>query len=86
VASPYTLGKRCIWVFDPTTCREILKLRQALGTFVLHAGMEPTNNAAERAIRPGSSGAREALGPRAREAPALMSCPKIAGRVPGGCG
>ena len=34
-------------------CREALKLRQALWTFVRHAGVEPTNNAAERAMRPG---------------------------------
>ncbi len=34
-------------------CREILKVRQALWPFVRHAGVEPTNNAAERAIRPG---------------------------------
>ena len=34
-------------------CREILKVRQALWTFVRHDGVEPTNNAAERAIRPG---------------------------------
>jgi transposase len=33
--------------------RAILKRRQALWTFVRHAGVEPTNNAAERAIRPG---------------------------------
>ena len=40
----------------PTTegiCRDLLKRRQALWTFVRHAGVEPTNNAAERAIRPG---------------------------------
>jgi transposase len=35
------------------TCREILRVRQALWTFVRHAGVAPTNNAAERAIRPG---------------------------------
>jgi len=34
-------------------CRDILKRRQALWTFVRHAGVDPTNNAAERAIRPG---------------------------------
>jgi transposase len=34
-------------------CRDILKRRQALWTFVRHAGVEPTNNTAERAIRPG---------------------------------
>jgi transposase len=34
-------------------CRELLKRRQALWTFVRHPGVEPTNNTAERAIRPG---------------------------------
>jgi transposase len=34
-------------------CRAIFKVRQALWTFVRHEGVEPTNNAAERAIRPG---------------------------------
>jgi len=33
-------------------CREILKLRAALWTFVWREGVEPTNNAAERALRP----------------------------------
>ena len=35
------------------TCRDILKRREALGTFVQVAGVEPTHNTAERAIRPG---------------------------------
>jgi transposase len=35
------------------TCREILTLAPALWTFVRVAGVEPTNNAAERAIRAG---------------------------------
>jgi Transposase IS66 family len=34
-------------------CREILKRRQALCPFVRHADVQPTNNMAERAIRPG---------------------------------
>src|SRR6266853_1477411 len=34
-------------------CRGILKLHQALWTFVQVDGVEPTNNAAERALRPG---------------------------------
>jgi transposase len=34
-------------------CWEILKLRQALWTFVHVEGVEPTNNTAERALRPG---------------------------------
>jgi transposase len=34
-------------------CRELLKRPQALWPFVRHEEVEPTNNAAERAIRPG---------------------------------
>ena len=33
-------------------CREILKLQGALFTFVRVVGVEPTNNIAERAVRP----------------------------------
>jgi transposase len=46
-------GQTCGVPKTEGTCREILKLRQALWTFVRHDGVEPTNNAAERAIRPG---------------------------------
>lgn len=35
------------------TCKEILKLKRALWTFVNIEGVEPTNNAAERAVRHG---------------------------------
>jgi len=35
-----------------TKCREILKLQKALFTFVRITGVEPTNNTAERTIRP----------------------------------
>jgi transposase len=34
------------------TCAKILQLEPALWTFAQHPGVEPTNNAAERAIRP----------------------------------
>src|SRR6266540_818594 len=46
-------GQTCGVPKTEGTCRELLKLRQALWTFVRHEGVEPTNNAAERAIRPG---------------------------------
>jgi transposase len=46
-------GQTCGSPKTEGTCREILKLRQALWTFVRHPEVEPTNNAAERAIRPG---------------------------------
>ena len=34
------------------TCKELLKWEGALWTFVFHEGIEPTNNAAEQALRP----------------------------------
>ncbi len=34
------------------TCRQPLKVESALWTFVTTEGIEPTNNAAERALRP----------------------------------
>ena len=46
-------GQRCGVPKTEGTCRKISKLRQALWTFVRHEEVEPTNNAAERAIRPG---------------------------------
>jgi len=47
------LGSRCPPAPTAATCREILALAPALWTFVRVAGVEPTNNAAERALRPG---------------------------------
>ena len=52
------------------TCQELLKVEQALWLFVRVAGVEPTNNAAERALRPAviwrriSLGTQSALGSR----------------------
>ena len=46
-------GQACGVPKTEGTCRELFKLRRALWTFVRHEGVEPTNNAAERAIRPG---------------------------------
>jgi hypothetical protein len=34
------------------TCRQLLKVEEAMWLFVKTEGVEPTNNAAERAIRP----------------------------------
>jgi transposase len=47
------VGSRCGVPTTAGTCRDILKRRQALWTFVQVAGVEPTNNTAERSIRPG---------------------------------
>ena len=47
------MGSRCGVPKTAGTCRDILKRRQALWTFVQVEGVEPTNNTAERSIRPG---------------------------------
>lgn len=44
------------------TCRNILKVEPALWTFVDHEGVEPTNNAAERALRRGVIWRRRSFG------------------------
>jgi transposase len=46
-------GSHCGVSKTEGTCRDILKRREALWTFVQVAGVEPTNNTAERSIRPG---------------------------------
>jgi transposase len=45
-------GAACGHAKTQRTCRRILKLKQALWTFVDVSGVEPTNNIAERTIRP----------------------------------
>ena len=67
-------GSRCGVSKTEGVCRDILKRRQALWTFVHLEGVEPTNNASERAIRPGvlwrkgSFGTQSAQGSRFVEA------------------
>lgn len=46
-------GSQCGVAKTEGMCREILKRREALWTFVEVEGVEPTNNTAERSIRPG---------------------------------
>ena len=45
-------GGRCRCAKTAATCREILEVEAALWTFASVEGVEPTNNAAERAVRP----------------------------------
>jgi transposase len=47
----FELGSQCGHSKVEATCRDILALAPALWTFVRVAGVEPTNNAAERALR-----------------------------------
>jgi transposase len=53
VARLLKAGQTCGVPKTEAVCREVTKLYDALWTFVRVAGVEPTNNAAERAIRPG---------------------------------
>ena len=46
-------GSQCGVPKTEGTCREILKRREALWTFVQVENVEPTNNVSERSIRPG---------------------------------
>ena len=45
-------GEQSPWGKTVRTCQQLLKHKQALWTFLEHPGIEPTNNAAERALRP----------------------------------
>ena len=74
VARLLTAGQTCGVAKTEGVCREVLKVYDALWTFVRVEGVEPTNNAAERAIRPGvlwrkgSFGTQSANGSRFVEA------------------
>jgi transposase len=63
-------GQQCGCDKTANFCTALLKLWPALGTFVTVSGVEPTNNAAEQAIRPavlwrkGSFGTQSAAGNR----------------------
>jgi transposase len=53
VARLLKVGQACGVAKTEGVCREVLKVYDALWTFVRVEGIEPTNNGAERAIRPG---------------------------------
>ncbi len=70
VAALLRYGARCEHAKTAKTCQNLLAVEAALWTFVQVAGVEPTNNAAERAIRPAvlwrkrSGGTQSAAGSR----------------------
>jgi transposase len=45
-------GRVCACAKTAATCREMLAVEEAMWTFASVEGVEPTNNAAERAVRP----------------------------------
>ena len=48
----FAKGDTTPWATTVRTCRQILKVAPALWTFLDHPDVDPTNNAAERALRP----------------------------------
>jgi hypothetical protein len=77
-------GQRCGMPKTEGTCREILKLRQALWTFVRHPEVEPTNNAAE--VRSVDQKPSVPLGGLVRRRTGRNSCqPENSCRVSGSC-
>ena len=67
VARVLEAGSHCGVPTTEGTCREILKRREALWTFVQVEGVEPTNNTAERAIRPGVPWRKGSFGTQSEE-------------------
>lgn len=57
-----TRGDKSVRAKTARTCSELLKVEAALWLFVRVAGVEPTNNAAERALRPAVIWRRTSLG------------------------
>jgi transposase len=55
-------GSACGCAKAEALCRNLLALEPALWTFVRHAGVEPTNNRAERALRPAVLWRRRSFG------------------------
>jgi transposase len=49
---PLAKGEKTPLAKTIRTCQQLLKLEEALWTFVYQPGLEPTNNQAERALRP----------------------------------
>jgi transposase len=60
-------GSACGVTQTEGTCRDLLKRREALWTFVQVEGVEPTNNTAERAIRPGVLWRKGSFGTQSEE-------------------
>lgn len=54
------------------TCQNILKVKQALWTFVDREGVEPTNNAAERALRRGVIWRKHSFGTQSKTGTAFV--------------
>lgn len=66
-AYPTARGEQSARARTARTCRGLLKVEDAFWLFVRVAGLEPTNNAAERALRPAVIWRRTSLGTQSTE-------------------
>lgn len=66
------VGSQCGVSNTEGMCQEMLKRREALWTFVHVEGVEPTNNLAERAIRPGVQRRQISFGTQSEEGARLV--------------
>jgi transposase len=55
------------------TCQQLLKVEAAMWTFVTIEGIEPTNNAAERALRPAVLWRKNSLGSQSQQGSLFVS-------------
>jgi transposase len=66
-------GTGCGCAKTAGTCRELLDREAALYVFAFHAGVEPTNNAAERAVRHGVLWRKQSYGPKSATGAAYLA-------------
>jgi transposase len=66
-------GERCGCAKTAGTCRELLDREVSLFVFAFAAGVEPTNNAAERAVRHGVLWRKQSGGPRSAAGAAYLA-------------
>jgi transposase len=66
-------GAACGCAKTAGTCRELLDREVSLFVFAFHAGVEPTNNAAERAVRHGVLWRKQSFGPKSAAGAAYLA-------------
>jgi transposase len=74
-ADSYSIGSQEKTLLAKTvrTCRQLLKVEPAMWLFVTTVGVEPTNNAAERAIRPAVMWRRTSFGSQTQAGSAFVA-------------
>jgi transposase len=66
-------GRACGCAFTEATCQELLDREVSLFVFAFHAGIEPTNNAAERAVRHSVLWRKQSFGPKSATGAAYLA-------------